>query len=209
MLNGNINRRQDGHPIRGTEEPFLPLRAKIFQSWLPILVLVNTEEFTPESSIEITQVPFCVVAYPVIKHIFSYRALRCRTVRISRRCNNFTQKHERKDSSLRTSTSRTTNSSGYCCYVINNALLSVCYIYYISFFIFIFSRFFPYYVYNLVAGLDEDGKGAVFSYDPVGSYDRDEMKCAGSAASLIQPFLDNQIGRQHIAVSIKYNVDDE
>ena len=65
---------------------------------------------------------------------------------------------------------------------------------------FIFRRFFPYYVYNLVAGLDDEGKGAVFSYDPVGSYDRDEMKCAGSAASLIQPFLDNQIGRQHIQV---------
>ena len=63
-----------------------------------------------------------------------------------------------------------------------------------------FRRFFPYYVYNLVAGLDDEGKGAVFSYDPVGSYDRDEMKCAGSAASLIQPFLDNQIGRQHIQV---------
>merc|ERR1712227_289882 len=61
-----------------------------------------------------------------------------------------------------------------------------------------YRRFFPYYVYNLVAGLDDEGKGAVFSYDPVGSYDRDEMKCAGSAASLIQPFLDNQIGRQHI-----------
>ena len=52
----------------------------------------------------------------------------------------------------------------------------------------------------MVAGLDDEGKGAVFSYDPVGSYDRDEMKCAGSAASLIQPFLDNQIGRQHIQV---------
>ena len=70
---------------------------------------------------------------------------------------------------------------------------------------FIFRRFFPYYVYNLVAGLDDEGKGAVFSYDPVGSYDRDEMKCAGSAASLIQPFLDNQIGRQHIQVR-KMNV---
>jgi len=61
-----------------------------------------------------------------------------------------------------------------------------------------YRRFFPYYVYNLVAGLDEEGKGAVFSYDPVGSYDRDQMKCAGTAASLIQPFLDNQIQRQHI-----------
>merc|ERR1712008_28532 len=52
-----------------------------------------------------------------------------------------------------------------------------------------YRRFFPYYVYNLVAGLDGEGKGAVFSYDPVGSYDRCTMKCAGSAASLIQPFV--------------------
>ena len=72
---------------------------------------------------------------------------------------------------------------------------------------FSFRRFFPYYVYNLVAGLDDEGKGAVFSYDPVGSYDRDEMKCAGSAASLIQPFLDNQIGRQHIQVRTTYSID--
>jgi len=61
-----------------------------------------------------------------------------------------------------------------------------------------YKRFFPYYVYNVVAGIDSEGKGAVFSYDPVGSYDRCDMKCAGSAQSLIQPFLDNQIRRDHI-----------
>ena len=54
----------------------------------------------------------------------------------------------------------------------------------------------------MVAGVDTEGKGAVFSYDPVGSYDRCDMKCAGSAQSLIQPFLDNQIRRDHIQVKI-------
>ncbi|CAG5105939.1 Oidioi.mRNA.OKI2018_I69.chr1.g2590.t1.cds [Oikopleura dioica] len=61
-----------------------------------------------------------------------------------------------------------------------------------------YKRFFPYYVYNIVAGLDGEGKGSVFSYDPVGSYDQVPMVCYGSAQNLIQPFLDNQIRRPHI-----------
>lgn len=54
-------------------------------------------------------------------------------------------------------------------------------------------RFFPYYVQAILAGMDEDGKGALYSYDPVGSYERDQCRAAGSAASLIMPFLDNQV----------------
>ncbi|RHZ68860.1 hypothetical protein CDV55_107414 [Aspergillus turcosus] len=54
-------------------------------------------------------------------------------------------------------------------------------------------RFFPYYVHAILAGLDEEGKGALYSYDPVGSYEREQCRAAGSAASLIMPFLDNQV----------------
>lgn len=54
-------------------------------------------------------------------------------------------------------------------------------------------RFFPYYVHAILGGLDEDGKGALYSYDPVGSYEREQCKAAGAAASLIMPFLDNQV----------------
>ncbi|KAK6200162.1 proteasome subunit [Scheffersomyces amazonensis] len=54
-------------------------------------------------------------------------------------------------------------------------------------------RFFPYYVHTIIAGLDEDGKGAVYSYDPVGSYEREQCRAGGAAASLIMPFLDNQV----------------
>ncbi|PLB36316.1 proteasome core particle subunit beta 6 [Aspergillus candidus] len=54
-------------------------------------------------------------------------------------------------------------------------------------------RFFPYYVTAILAGLDEEGKGALYSYDPVGSYEREQCRAAGSAASLIMPFLDNQV----------------
>lgn len=58
-------------------------------------------------------------------------------------------------------------------------------------------RFFPYYVYNIVGGLDEDGKGAVYSYDPVGSYERETFRAAGTASALLQPFLDNQLGKKN------------
>lgn len=54
-------------------------------------------------------------------------------------------------------------------------------------------RFFPYYVQAILSGLDEEGKGALYSYDPVGSYEREQCRAAGSAASLIMPFLDNQV----------------
>ncbi|KAL3234310.1 Proteasome subunit beta type-6 [Nakaseomyces bracarensis] len=54
-------------------------------------------------------------------------------------------------------------------------------------------RFFPYYVHTIIAGLDEEGKGAVYSFDPVGSYEREQCRAGGAAASLIMPFLDNQV----------------
>ncbi|KAI1761191.1 N-terminal nucleophile aminohydrolase [Hypoxylon sp. FL1150] len=54
-------------------------------------------------------------------------------------------------------------------------------------------RFFPYYVYAILGGLDEEGKGAVYSYDPVGSYEREQCRAGGAAGSLIMPFLDNQV----------------
>ena len=66
-------------------------------------------------------------------------------------------------------------------------------------------RFFPYYVQAILGGLDEHGKGALYSYDPVGSYEREQCRAAGSAASLIMPFLDNQVNfkNQYIAGSGK------
>lgn len=37
------------------------------------------------------------------------------------------------------------------------------------------------------------GTGAVYSFDPVGSYERETCRAAGPAQSLVQPFLDNQV----------------
>lgn len=59
-------------------------------------------------------------------------------------------------------------------------------------------RFFPYYVFTILGGLDGEGRGAVYSFDPVGSYERESCRCGGSAASLIQPFLDNQVKRKNL-----------
>lgn len=54
-------------------------------------------------------------------------------------------------------------------------------------------RFFPYYVHAMLGGIDEEGKGVVYSYDPVGSYERETCRAGGAAGSLIMPFLDNQV----------------
>ncbi|KAL1915826.1 uncharacterized protein VTP21DRAFT_6214 [Calcarisporiella thermophila] len=55
-------------------------------------------------------------------------------------------------------------------------------------------RFFPYYSFNILGGLDEEGKGCVYSFDPVGSYERENYRVGGSGSALIQPFLDSRIG---------------
>jgi len=45
----------------------------------------------------------------------------------------------------------------------------------------------------LVGGIDRDGTGAVYSFDPVGSYERESCRAAGAAQSLVQPFLDAMV----------------
>ena len=64
-------------------------------------------------------------------------------------------------------------------------------------------RFFPYYTWNVLAGLDENGVGVVYSYDPVGNYERVRVSVTGSGESLIQPLLDNVLERQHQALGAK------
>jgi len=55
-------------------------------------------------------------------------------------------------------------------------------------------RFFPYYTFNVLGGVDDDGIGCAFSYDAVGSYQRVKYSSSGSGQKLLQPILDNQVG---------------
>ncbi|XP_017043061.1 proteasome subunit beta type-1 [Drosophila ficusphila] len=62
-------------------------------------------------------------------------------------------------------------------------------------------RFFPYYVSNILAGIDKDGKGVVYSYDPIGHCERATYRAGGTAGTLLQPVLDNQIGYKNMNLS--------
>lgn len=61
-----------------------------------------------------------------------------------------------------------------------------------------YKRFFPYYVSTLVAGFDDQGKGVVYHYDPVGSFEAHRYSVSGSSSALIQPLLDHLVGRKYI-----------
>lgn len=54
-------------------------------------------------------------------------------------------------------------------------------------------RFFPYYTFNVLGGIDEKGEGWAYGYDAIGSHEKVSAVCSGTGQTLIQPVLDNQI----------------
>ncbi len=46
--------------------------------------------------------------------------------------------------------------------------------------------------------MDENGRGVVYSYDPVGHVEKHTYRAGGSSVSLLQPLLDNQVGKKNM-----------
>lgn len=59
-------------------------------------------------------------------------------------------------------------------------------------------RFFPYYTFNMVVGLNEAGEGVCYSYDAVGSTEPARYGTQGSASSFVEPLLDCLLRREHM-----------
>ena len=53
-------------------------------------------------------------------------------------------------------------------------------------------RFMPYYSFSLLCGLTREGKGVVYGYDAIGSYDKIIIGVQGTGKELGCPVLDNQ-----------------
>ncbi|TDG39618.1 hypothetical protein AWZ03_013960 [Drosophila navojoa] len=63
-------------------------------------------------------------------------------------------------------------------------------------------RFFPYFTYTLLAGLDSKGKPTVYYYDPVGHYECVRYRAVGTSLAILQPCLDQFYGWENCRLSL-------
>jgi len=64
-------------------------------------------------------------------------------------------------------------------------------------------RFFPYYTFNVLAGVDDKGVGGVYHYDAIGSFERVEYTTSGSGSALAHAVLDSQIQQSNMREEFK------
>lgn len=57
-------------------------------------------------------------------------------------------------------------------------------------------RFFPYYCFTAICGLEDNGKVGLYGYDAIGSYESTEYGALGSGTHLITPVIDNVMRRK-------------
>eukprot|EP01083_Nonionella_stella_P091981 257295_1 len=60
-----------------------------------------------------------------------------------------------------------------------------------------YRRFFVYYTFNILAGIDDKGEGFVYSYDAVGSFEAKKHAVNGDGGVLAIPLLDNFVEKKH------------
>ncbi|SCQ16482.1 proteasome subunit beta type-1, putative [Plasmodium ovale] len=71
-------------------------------------------------------------------------------------------------------------------------------------------RFFPYYTFNLLAGMSEDNESVLYNYDAIGSYCGATHSCVGSGAALILPILDNRVEQKNQLIkNVNFNLRDD
>eukprot|EP00177_Eucheuma_denticulatum_P001463 GFKZ01002630.1.p1 GENE.GFKZ01002630.1~~GFKZ01002630.1.p1 ORF type:complete len:270 (-),score=27.99 GFKZ01002630.1:292-1101(-) len=71
-----------------------------------------------------------------------------------------------------------------------------------------YRRFQPYYAFNVLGGIDENGQGWSYGYDAIGSHEKVRAVCSGTGQNLLQPVLDNQVEfKQMSAESRKEELD--
>jgi len=60
-----------------------------------------------------------------------------------------------------------------------------------------YRRFFVYYTFNILAGIDDKGEGYVYSYDAIGSFEAQKHAVNGDGGVLAIPLLDNFVEKKH------------